>query len=422
MIDFGSNLRQNRSQDVRREIFLIAQTVGTTLDDCYFVVQPLDEGKGDLVFWLAVGGDAVPVSLVHLGELLVRLQALPRQSRPSVLEELEGLLVQVGGVQARIRRQRQRQVLLRRAGEVLRVWQDRVFLPLDETALLALDARVLGLADLVERLPKMLHHVELVEQYGCLGGALVGGVAKWLPHIHGGESDGFGLLFAQKPVELVHGCLASVIPAEPDRPAALQVAHHDAIVAALVDRDLIHPDGLRSQGAYSPDLFAQVVHFQPHGSWPVQAQLSDDVRDCAASAAPAHIQGEALRVQRILEEKIQLLALHCPAPPAVDPTYLLIEANALTGAGQILHPTAPAVVATAMHCAIGSADRFVSRRTWVTSRAPGSPNNPWTRCKGRKPGNRYSSANRRRVGDSRIMANFPPSATSPRPYEKDLAS
>ena len=38
---------QHRSQDFQPEIFLVTQTVGTTLDDPYFVVQSLDEAKAE---------------------------------------------------------------------------------------------------------------------------------------------------------------------------------------------------------------------------------------------------------------------------------------------------------------------------------------------------------------------------------------
>jgi hypothetical protein len=43
----------------------------------------------------------------------------------------------------------------------LRVRQEGVLLSLDKLTLLAAQARVFGLADLVERLAEVLHHVEL---------------------------------------------------------------------------------------------------------------------------------------------------------------------------------------------------------------------------------------------------------------------
>jgi hypothetical protein len=47
------------------------------LDDANLVVEAFDEGKRDLVVWLAVAGDAIPVSVDHVGEPHVALEALP---------------------------------------------------------------------------------------------------------------------------------------------------------------------------------------------------------------------------------------------------------------------------------------------------------------------------------------------------------
>src|SRR5208283_1232075 len=329
-----------------------------------------------------------------------------------VPELAEGLLEQVRGVQALVGRQQQLQVLAGRAGEILRVRQERVFLPLDETTLLALEACVLSLANLVECLAEVLHHVELIEQDGRLGGVLVRGVAKRLPHIHDGEANAFSLLFTEKSVELIHARLAPVVSAEPDRPTPFQVADHDPVAVALADRDLIDPNDLRAGGADAPDLFAHVVHLQPLDGLPVQVQLCGDVADRASATAPAHVQGKPLRMQGVLDQKVQPLALHRATLPAVDPTHLQIEVNAVIGAGQIPDPPAPSVVPAAIRRAAGAADRFFPRRTRVTSRAPGSPNSPWIRCTGRKPGKVYASANRRRLWSLAILTSCQLSALS----------
>ena len=145
MVIFHSNLRQHRGEDLQPEVFLVTQSVGSALDHPYLVVKALDEAERDLVFGLAVGGDAVPVSLDHLGKLLVRLQSLPLQARAPVVEELtcpgftvvvpelaEGFLEHVRGVQTFVGRQQQLEVLAGRAGEVLRVRQQRELLTLRE--------------------------------------------------------------------------------------------------------------------------------------------------------------------------------------------------------------------------------------------------------------------------------------------------
>ena len=173
--------------------------------------------------------------------------------------------------------------------------QQGVFLALDEAALLALEPGVLGLADLVERLAEVAQHVELVEQDGGLRGIRVRGVAKRLPHVHDGEANAFGLLFPEKSIELVHARFAAVLAAEPDRPAPFQIADHDPVGVALADRDLIDANDLRPRGTCTPDLLAHVLHLQSLDRLPVQAQLLGDVPDRATAAAPAHVQGKALR-------------------------------------------------------------------------------------------------------------------------------
>jgi len=45
--------------------------------DADLVVEALDKAERDLVLRFAVGGNPVPMAVNHLGELLVRLEALP---------------------------------------------------------------------------------------------------------------------------------------------------------------------------------------------------------------------------------------------------------------------------------------------------------------------------------------------------------
>lgn len=104
-----SQWRQHTGEYLQAQIFFVAQPVGTSLKDPDLVVQALDETKGDLVLWLTVGSNAIPMPLDHLGEFLMGLQPLPLQARPPVLKEPpcpalalvapqlpEGLLEQVG--------------------------------------------------------------------------------------------------------------------------------------------------------------------------------------------------------------------------------------------------------------------------------------------------------------------------------------
>src|SRR5258708_40271814 len=68
---------QHAGQDFEPQILFVAQAVGASLDHTDLVVEPLDEAERDLVLQPAVGGDAVPMTIDHLGEFLVRLEPLP---------------------------------------------------------------------------------------------------------------------------------------------------------------------------------------------------------------------------------------------------------------------------------------------------------------------------------------------------------
>src|SRR5208282_817641 len=81
-----------------------------------------DEAERDLVFGFAVGGDAVPVAIDHVGEALVGSEALPFEAGAPVVEEAprpalapvvpelaEGLLEDVGGVETLVGCQQERE-------------------------------------------------------------------------------------------------------------------------------------------------------------------------------------------------------------------------------------------------------------------------------------------------------------------------
>ena len=115
------------------------------MDHADLVVEPLDEAQRDLVLRPAVGGDAVPMTIDHLGELLVGLEPLPLEDCPPVLEEppcpalafvvpelAEALLENVGRIQPLVGRQQIFKRLLALQRQVLLARQQRVFLALDE--------------------------------------------------------------------------------------------------------------------------------------------------------------------------------------------------------------------------------------------------------------------------------------------------
>src|SRR5271168_3908596 len=66
--------RQHAGENLEPQIFFVAQAVGAALDHPDLVIEPLDEAERDLVFRPAVGCDPVPMTIDHLGELLIRLK------------------------------------------------------------------------------------------------------------------------------------------------------------------------------------------------------------------------------------------------------------------------------------------------------------------------------------------------------------
>src|SRR3989442_343279 len=143
----GSDRGQHAAEDLEAQVLLIAEAVGPALDDAHLVVEPLDEAEGDLVLGGTVGRDAVPVTLDHLRELLVGLEALPLERLAPVLEEApgpslagvvpklaEGLLEEVGGVEAPVRGQQELERLAPLQRQVLATRAQRVLLALGEPA------------------------------------------------------------------------------------------------------------------------------------------------------------------------------------------------------------------------------------------------------------------------------------------------
>ena len=209
------------------QIFLVVQSIGSTLEDADLVVEALDEAERDLVLWLAVGGDAVPVALDHVGKALFGLEALPLEAGAPVVEEApcpafapvvpelaEGFFQEIGGIEALVGGQQQLEGPPTFQGGVLVARQQRVLLALDEASALAAEAVIFGLAHLVERFAEVAHDVELVEQDGGLRRLLPGDVAERLPHVHDGEPDLAAFFRPQLGVEPRHARLGPVLAAE----------------------------------------------------------------------------------------------------------------------------------------------------------------------------------------------------------------
>ena len=197
--------------------------------------------------------------------------------------------------------------------------------------------------------------------------------------------------------------------AKPDRPATNQVTHHDAVGVTLADRDLVDADGLGSGSACLGQLRRHVLLLKPLDRVPVELELLGDVLDRGTAAAPADIEGEALRVERIGAKEAELLPLHLAATATEDTPHLEFEKHPCVAAGQIAHAPAFAVVPARVFLAAGATDCFFTRRLRVMTRAFGSPKTPRTVGSGRKPGKAYDSDKRRLglgVGMAKSCQNF----------------
>src|SRR4029077_2427939 len=250
-------------------------------------------------------------------------------------------------------------------------------------------------------------------------------VAERLPHVHDGQADLAGLLFPDKPVELVQAGLGAIHPTEPDRPMPLEVADHDSVRMPLADRDLVEANDFRSRGAGTLELRAHVLLVELLDGIPVQMQFLGNVLDRRRAAAPAYIVGKALRVERILAQERKPLALHRSTSAAADPAHFQIEVDTKLTARQIAHPPPGAVVKAAMHRPAHAAVGFFERRSRVMIRACGSPKHPCTVALDRKPGETYASASRRglrvlSIGKSCQIS--PPSLHAPNPMKIGLAA
>src|SRR5215831_15195733 len=187
----------------------------------------------------------------------------------------------------------------------------------------------------------------------------------------------------------------TVLAAEPDRPAAIKIAHHDPIAMTLADRNLINADRPRPRRAGTLELGLHVLHLKRLDGVPVQPQLPRHILDRPGAAAAADVVAKALGVERIIGQKVEPLALHLATAAAGDPPHLQFEENARVAARQVAHPADLAVVPTHLDVTATAAGRFFERRLSVITRAFGSPKMPRTVGAGRKPGKQYASHSRR---------------------------
>src|SRR5262249_13732484 len=300
------------------------------------------------------------------------------------------LLEEVGLIQPFVGPEQQPQGLPPRQGKVLPVRQQRVPLPLDETPVLPAQAGILPFAHLFQRFPQVAEDVELVvEDRGLRGIPLLGGGgAERLPHVHNRQTDFAAFGGAQPGEELVQALLGAVLAAEPDGPAPVQVADHDAVLVALADADLVDADHPGSGVAGPAELFAHVLLVQLLDGVPVEEEFLGHVLDGSLATAPAHEEGEPLGVQRVVGEPVPPFALHAPAPHTLDPAQGVGEVDTFVATGEVASAAGALVVGGPRNLPAGTTGRFFRLRRRAMRTARGSPKTPWTLGWGTKPGNR----------------------------------
>ena len=129
-----------------------------------------------------------------------------------------------------------------------------VALPLMKRAVLAGEPAVLAAAHLVERVARVAQDVELVEDDARLRRVARESSCETASTCPSRRAGCAPLLRAQRGKEVVQVRFGASLAADPDRPPAIEVADHDAVVVPLADGDLVHADRPRRGQAGRRDL------------------------------------------------------------------------------------------------------------------------------------------------------------------------
>ena len=290
-----------------------------------------------------------------------------------------------------------RPFITRSLGRRLLVIVVRCNLPLDELALFASEPRVLTLPHLLQGFLEVAQDVEFVEQdLGLRGmGSVEGRSAKRFPHIQHCQANALACLGPQPRIEQIHTRFSALHPPEPDGPSACQIADPNAVGVSLANGNLVHAQQLGPRCPGPAQLLPHVVFVQLLDRPPVQVQLPCDGLERRGAAPAADEEGKALGVKGIVGSPGQFLLFHRAAvvTPHTPPLDFQVDPGIATR--QIAHPAPLVVVEGPLPVPTDPTACFFPCRRRRRTRALGSPTMPWTGDRGRKPGNRYVSANRR---------------------------
>jgi hypothetical protein len=246
----------------------------------------------------------------------------------------------------------------------------------------------------------------------------LGGVAKRLPHVHHRQANTASLIRSEPRIKLTHTGLRAVLAAKPDGSAANEVADHDAVGVPFSNRDFINANHLRSWPARLSKLRSHVLLIQLLDRVPVELELLGNVLDRGRATAPPHVVSKALGIKRVVGQKLQPLALHFAATPALDSAHLEIEMDAHVAARQVANLPPRAVVEAPVGSPTKTAQRFFERRISVMTRALGVTEDTAKTSLGTKTRESVCVQQAFRFGRSRhreIMPNFRLSSNPAKP-------
>ena len=216
--------------------------------------------------------------------------------------------------------------------------------------------------------------------------------AERLPPVHHRQPNPGSFLGAQVGKEAIQIGFGPTPPADPDGASPFQVADHDAIRVALLDRQFIHADDLRGWRRCLGQPGLQVLGVQILDRVLMQVQQLGDRLVRHVPTQGAHVVGKPLGIARILGQPIQPLHLHPPTARAGHPPLLKGHIEAPARRIGIPHPARRAVVEGPVPSPTARAHGGFFRRTTVISRAWGSPKIPCSRLRARNPGNENKAA------------------------------
>ena len=240
--------------------------------------------------------------------------------------------------------------------------------------------------------------------------------AEGLPHVHDGQADSPGFLGAEPGIEGIHAGFGAVGAAEPDGPAAQQVADDDAVRVPGADGEFVDADDLGSRAAGAVELLPHVLLVELLDGVPIEVQVLGHVLDGGDPAVAADAEGEALGVKRVVGEPVEAFALHGLALPAEDAADGEFQVDAPAAAVEVADPSRGLIVEGAMAGAAHSAACFFRRRRRRDDDGVGIAEEAANGRRGDEARERVEVAESAEVGHAAIVTSLAPakSAKSPR--------